>query len=243
MRENIDILIDEYDIDIDEFEYYADFLDNYQKTTKTQKEKSKSSKKSDSFSKKDSSSSEKVKTGDFDKSKRSKKIKPKMTPIEDEPKKTSEKLKETAKSSHKEKPAKKDSSALQKENKKLKSKIKDYEKVLSVTYLPSKEEDNYFIDAEEEESNFTNKGKIGEGSTSITYKVIDERTKVPFCKKVLKLRKGQTTIKDAQNALKEFHAFAKRTTSILCKRYRMNTIQVMKKKKKKSRQLRCLRFR
>lgn len=47
----------------------------------------------------------------------------------------------------------------------------------------------YFIDNEEEAEFHTEAVKIGEGSTSITYKVFDTRTNAPMCKKVLKYNK------------------------------------------------------
>lgn len=86
---------------------------------------------------------------------------------------------------------------------------------------------NFFIDSEEEAKFHTKPIKIGEGGTSITYKVVDTRTKVPMCKKVLKYNKGQTTIKDAQNALKEFEVLYSITHPCICKAIGINIQEEM----------------
>lgn len=69
---------------------------------------------------------------------------------------------------------------------------------------------------------------VGEGGTSITYKVVDKRTKVPICKKVLKFRNGQSTIKDAQNAMKEFEVLHMITHPCICKAIGINLHEALK---------------
>lgn len=101
-----------------------------------------------------------------------------------------------------EKVSSKEFNDLKKENEELRSKIEEYESVM-LPYSHSKLEENYFV-GEDDETNFESQGKIGEGATAITYKVIDKRSNAPLCKKVIKISKNQSTIKDAQNALKEF---------------------------------------
>lgn len=102
-----------------------------------------------------------------------------------------------------EKVSSKEFNDLKKENEELRSKIEEYESVM----LPySKLEENYFV-GEDDETNFESQGKIGEGATAITYKVIDKRSNAPLSKKVIKISKNQSTIIDAQNALKSLKFF------------------------------------
>lgn len=65
------------------------------------------------------------------------------------------------------------------------------------------DESNCFIDDEEEKFYVIEK-KIGEGATSVAYKVVDKRDGREMCKKVLKIDTNKTTFEDAQNAVKEF---------------------------------------
>ena len=103
------------------------------------------------------------------------------------------------------------------------------EEILSLTLSRpnknAKSESNHYIDSEEESNFHTHPIKIDEGATSITYKVIDKRTKTPYCKKVLKYRKGQTTIKDAQNAIKEFEILHKISHPCICKVFGINMLE------------------
>ena len=50
--------------------------------------------------------------------------------------------------------------------------------------------------------------KIGEGASSIAYKIIDKRYNKIMCKKVLKVEEGKTTFKKLQNSVKEFEALS-----------------------------------
>ena len=84
---------------------------------------------------------------------------------------------------------------------------------------------NYFIDEDEERKFHTNIGQIDDGSTSVTYKVIDKRSNIPMCKKVVKYRNGQTTIKDAQNALKEFSVLYSIDHLCICRSLYLNTAE------------------
>ena len=72
-------------------------------------------------------------------------------------------------------------------------------------------------------------------TTSVTYKVVDKRANQPLCKKVLKYNKGQATIKDAQNALKEFQVLYGIDYPCICKSVAVNmseTIEVIVKGEK-----------
>lgn len=89
----------------------------------------------------------------------------------------------------------------------------------------SNTETNFFVDSEEESEFHTEPIKIGEGATSITYKIFDKRTKTPICKKVLKYKEGQTTIIDAQNALKEFEVLYRISHPCICKAVGINTAE------------------
>ena len=75
---------------------------------------------------------------------------------------------------------------------------------------------NIFID-EEEESHQRVICQIGEGATSVTYKVIDERRDEELCKKVLKAEEGRTTFNDVRNIYKEFEVLAGMNHPSICK--------------------------
>lgn len=92
--------------------------------------------------------------------------------------------------------------------------------------IDSKSE-NFFIDEETESERYTNIGKIGEGATSTTYKLIDKKTQKPICKKILKYNNGQTTIKDAQNAMKEFQILYQMDHPGVCKALFINTSETI----------------
>ena len=82
--------------------------------------------------------------------------------------------------------------------------------------------DEFIIDLEEERNTYENAGKIGEGATSITYKLINKRTKKPLCKKVIKYKNGEATFKDAQRALSEFEVMHHMTHPCICKAFFIN---------------------
>ena len=103
----------------------------------------------------------------------------------------------------------------------LKSKIKEYESVLLSDSQQNKKDEINFIDDSDEE-NFTNLGTIGEGATAVTYKIIDQRNKNQLCKKVIKYKKEQSSIKDAQNVLKEFQILYNLSHPCICKAYGIN---------------------
>ena len=64
---------------------------------------------------------------------------------------------------------------------------------------------NFFI-GEEEEKNQKVIKRIGEGATSIAYKVIDKGRREVMCKKVVKLVDDEHLFKKLQNSMKEFEA-------------------------------------
>lgn len=78
-----------------------------------------------------------------------------------------------------------------------------------------KQRDNYFIGDDDKEFQEV-LGKIGEGETSITYKVYDKRRKETMCKKVLKIE-DNITMKDVQNAYKEFEVIYSMKHPCICK--------------------------
>lgn len=77
----------------------------------------------------------------------------------------------------------------------------DYEK--EEMNIKQKDDENYFIDENDEENHEIIK-KIGEGATSIAYKIFDRRTSQFMCKKVVKKEEGKNGLKTAQNSMKEF---------------------------------------
>ena len=83
------------------------------------------------------------------------------------------------------------------------------------------ENKNIFID-DEEESHQRVICQIGEGATSYTYKVIDERRDEELCKKVLKAEEGRTTFNDFRNIYKEFEVLAGMNHPSICKCVGMN---------------------
>lgn len=60
--------------------------------------------------------------------------------------------------------------------------------------------------------------KVGEGATSVVYKVVDERSNRVMRKKVLK----SATFKDLQNTLKEFEVLRKLDHPCICECVGMN---------------------
>ena len=115
-----------------------------------------------------------------------------------------------------------------KEMKRMKSELSELTSNTSVSTSENEREDNYFIDSDEE-SEFHSEGvKISEGATSITYKVIDIRTNIPMCKKVLKYRSNQTSIKDAKNALKEIEVLHSISHPCICKAFYINMQEPIK---------------
>ena len=86
------------------------------------------------------------------------------------------------------------------------------------------EEENYFF-GPEEEANFEVVAKIGEGMTSVVYKLVDKRTMVPLCKKVLKVEGA--SFKDLQNAMKEFEVLHRLHHPCICSAIAINTSEVL----------------
>ncbi|KAK8837967.1 hypothetical protein M9Y10_035911 [Tritrichomonas musculus] len=82
--------------------------------------------------------------------------------------------------------------------------------------MRGREGKNIFID-EEEESHQRVICQIGEGATSVTYKVIDERRDKELCKKVLKAEEGRTTFNDFRNIYKECEVLAGMNHPSICK--------------------------
>ncbi|KAK8836501.1 hypothetical protein M9Y10_037761 [Tritrichomonas musculus] len=84
-------------------------------------------------------------------------------------------------------------------------------------------EENFFFGIDDE-AHFETIKKLGEGMTSVVYKIIDNRTKVPLCKKVLKVEGA--TFKDLQNAVKEFHLLHCLRHPCICYAIAINTSEI-----------------
>lgn len=80
---------------------------------------------------------------------------------------------------------------------------------------------NFFIGEDDEKYHKIIK-KLGEGSTSIAYKVIDKRNGQVMCKKIIKIDKD-TTFKSLQNAYKEFEILQFINHPCICKSIGINT--------------------
>lgn len=85
-------------------------------------------------------------------------------------------------------------------------------------------EDDFFF-GPEDEVNFETVEKIGEGRTSIVYKIIDKRTNVPLCKKVLKTE--GSSYQDLQNAIKEFQVLHMLHHPSICYAIALNTAEIV----------------
>lgn len=118
--------------------------------------------------------------------------------------------------------------SIEKPIKDLNEKIKNYEgktiKIHTKNKNPEqkKEQENVFIDTEKAKK-YKVIGKIGEGMTSIVYKIIEKRTLKPFCKKVLKIEGSE--FKDVQNAIKEFEILHNLKHPCICSAIGINTIE------------------
>ena len=84
-------------------------------------------------------------------------------------------------------------------------------------------EDNCYFGNDDEE-HFETVKKLGEGMNSIVFKIIDKRTNVPLCKKVLKVENA--SFKDMQNAVKEFEILHNLRHPCLCYAIAINTSEV-----------------
>lgn len=100
---------------------------------------------------------------------------------------------------------------------------KEMKQKIEEAFSLKKSDEKYYIDNEEEKEIYIDAGKIGEGASSITYKVIDKRTNVPYCKKVLKFNNGE--IEDAKRAMNEFHVMHELSHPCICKSIYINIIE------------------
>lgn len=83
--------------------------------------------------------------------------------------------------------------------------------------LDNKSNDNIFID-DEDEKNFQVIKKIGEGATSIAYKIVDKRTGSILCKKMLKTEdNGDNKFYELKNNFKEFEVLHSINHPCICK--------------------------
>ena len=105
--------------------------------------------------------------------------------------------------------------------------IKDLKKQVNLmkSYFSSKEvtnlkEANYIIGEDIEEHHKVLE-RIGEGATSVAYKIIDEETQKVMCKKILKITKT-TTYKDLINGVKEFEVLYSINHPCICQAFGYN---------------------
>ncbi|KAK8843106.1 hypothetical protein M9Y10_025297 [Tritrichomonas musculus] len=81
---------------------------------------------------------------------------------------------------------------------------------------------NIFIGEEDEEHHQVLK-KIGEGATSIAYKIIDDRTSEVMCKKVVKIVEDEEAFNKLRNSMREFGALTSISHPSICRAIGMNT--------------------
>ena len=81
---------------------------------------------------------------------------------------------------------------------------------------------NIFIGEEDEEHHEVLK-KIGEGATSVAYKIIDRRTSEVMCKKVVKNVEDEEAFNKLRNSLREFGALTSISHPSICGAIGMNT--------------------
>lgn len=113
-----------------------------------------------------------------------------------------------------------------KELKDLKEKVAPYESFFSLQN-DHDDSENCFIGQDDEEHHQII-SKIGEGATSIAYKVIDKRTGRIMCKKILKIEENQdSAFKAVQNALKEFQVLYGLHHPCICGAIGINTSEVV----------------
>lgn len=118
--------------------------------------------------------------------------------------------------------------SIEKPIKDLNEKIKNYKgktiKIHTKNKNPEqkKEQENFFIDTEKAKK-YKVIGKIGEGMTSIVYKIIEKRTLKPFCKKVLRIEGSE--FKDFQNAIKEFEILHNLKHPCICSAIGISTVE------------------
>lgn len=88
-----------------------------------------------------------------------------------------------------------------------------------------KADDNFIIDSEEEAEKYKIVDQIGEGKTSIVFRIIEKETKKFFCKKVLKIESAE--FKDAKNAIKEFEILHLLNHPCICHAYKLNPTETL----------------
>lgn len=86
------------------------------------------------------------------------------------------------------------------------------------------DKDNVFYGYDTEQYHKTIE-KVGEGYTTVAYKIIDTRTEQIMCKKILKINKDKTTIKNLQNAMKEFEVLHALNHPSICRAIGINTAE------------------
>ncbi|KAK8884757.1 hypothetical protein M9Y10_043877 [Tritrichomonas musculus] len=100
------------------------------------------------------------------------------------------------------------------------SKIKDLIAYFSSKEVTNLKEANYIIGEDIEEHHKVLE-RIGEGATSVAYKIIDEETQKVMCKKILKITKT-TTYKDLINGVKEFEVLYSINHPCICQAFGYN---------------------
>ena len=108
----------------------------------------------------------------------------------------------------------------------LKSQVKELKQMIIPTRIQH-QSDNCFIDENDEKFHQV-LSKIGEGATSVVYKILDTRTNQIMCKKILKICKNDevafTTLK---SAIKEFEILSKINFPGICQVIGINTSEIV----------------
>lgn len=90
-------------------------------------------------------------------------------------------------------------------------------------------DNNYFITEEDEKFHVVIQ-QTGKGENSISYKVVDKRTNLVMCKKVLQQIEDKKTVKTIQNVLKEFEILHDFNHPCLCKAIGINIAEPVSNK-------------
>lgn len=113
--------------------------------------------------------------------------------------------------------------------KQLQKELSDFKLLLNDPEDEKQYNENCFIGEDEEEAYHDVLDKVGEGATSVTYKVVDKRTGKFMCKKVLKEnRDDKAAFKNLKDILKEFEVLHGMKYPCICKAIGVNTSEPVK---------------
>lgn len=116
--------------------------------------------------------------------------------------------------------------ALKKENEKLLQTIQ--EKSDTIIENDKKDSNNFFITTDEESQNYETSQMINDGRTSILYKVVNKKTGKTVCKRLFKIDKKTTTLKDVEDVINEFKVIYSLVHPCICEAIGINTSEIVK---------------